>query len=209
MKSLHKAIFLLPVTALFIAASANQKPEKIDTSKWSSFASKAGDYKIKAPEGWAIGDPNDPAYKEGIEKVRKENPKLLPAASANLDQNELMLIDFSNIGGVGISNFILKTMKDTGLTTKMYPDVAKAVISQAKLQKSGWKLVDLPAGKSVNYWGITTIQLGEGKSIDIFTNGYMTIKSNRTYISTFTTTGDMEKAQRPNFEAMAQSIILK
>lgn len=185
-----------------------QKSEKIDSSKWASFSSKAGDYKIKAPDGWAIGDANDPVYKDGVEKVRKSNPKLIPAVSA-LDKSDLMLIDFTNIAGAGISNFVLKSIKDSGLTTKMYPDVAKAVIDQAKLQKSGWKLVDLPGGKSVNYWGILPVAIGDGKSIDIFTFGFMTIKGNLTYISTFTTTGDLEKVQKPIFEAMAQTISLK
>ena len=102
MKSLRKSILLLPITALVLMGAAPQKPEKIDTSKWQTFSSKNGDFKIKTPEGWAIADPNDEAFKAGIEKVKKDNPTLLSSITAGADQYDLFLMDFSNVAA-GVS----------------------------------------------------------------------------------------------------------
>ena len=197
------------MAALVLAANANQKPDKIDTSKWQSFSSKNGEYKIKTPDGWAIADPNDESFKQGIEKVKKDNPNVLNFIPAGVDQYDLFLLDFSNVGGSGISNFNLKILKDSGLTAKMYPDLAKEIIKQAKLKKSGWKLLDLPCGKSITYWGVLELVVGEGKKMEMNTLGYVTVKANMCYISSMVTSGDMDKVQRPVFEAMAQSITLK
>lgn len=165
---------------------------------------------MKAPEGWSIADPNDPAYKESVEKIKANNPKMANMFdSNNTNQFEIYLFDFGTATTKGVNNFNMKSMKDTGLTVKMYPDVAKEIIKQTNMTKTGYKVIDMPAGKTLSYWGSLKIALGDGNFFDVNSYGYMTIKGNMVYIYTFTTTPDADKVQKPIIEAMAKSVVLK
>ena len=207
MKQLNKSVAMVAASAIFLVAYAAQQ---IDTKNWQTFSSKEGSFKIKTPQGWGVADPEDPATKEALEKIKKNNPKM-SAMFENTDKSgyDLYLYDFSGDASQGLSNLNLKTLKDSGLTQAMYPDVAKEIVKGANMTNAGWKVVTMPMGKTLTYWGSLSVALGEGAKMDFKVYGYLVVKGNMCYICTMTTTPQKDKEQKPIFEEMAKSITLK
>ena len=181
----------------------------INIKDWKTFATKDAKFSIKAPKGWGTPDSNDPGMKEAREQFKANNPTLAKLSEGKDNQFELYIIDFGGDPTKGTNNLNLKVLKDSGITPAMYPNIVPQLIDLIKLKKAGWKVVDLPAGKTLTYWGELTIALGDKKTFDISAHGYMTVKDNLTYICTMTTTPEQDKVQKPIFDEMAKSIVLK
>ncbi len=181
----------------------------ISTRDWKAFSTKDAKFTVKAPKGWGNSDPNDASSKEAMEVIKKNNPNMAKMFENQDNQFALYMYDFSGDATKGLNNLNLKILKDSGLTQAMYPDVAAQVLEMTKLKKSGWKVVDLPAGKTLSYWGELTVALGDNAKMDFKIYGYLTVKDNLTYICTMTTTPEQDKAQKPIFDAMAKTIVLK
>ena len=199
------SLIVIAVTSLAFAVQRTA----VNTADWKSFSTKDGKFTIKAPKTWGSADPNDATSKEAMEKIKANNPKMAKMFDNDDNKFDLYMFDFSGDASKGLSNLNLKTLKDSGLTPSLYPDVAGEVVKQTNMKNSGWKVIDLPAGKTLNYWGDLSLALGEGQSITLKTEGYLTVKENIAYICTMTTTPAQEKTVKPIFEAMAKSIILK
>jgi hypothetical protein len=199
------AFFALAFTTIVFAA----QKVAVNTADWKSFSTKDGKFTIRAPKTWGSADPNDATSKEAMEKIKANNPKMAKMFDGQENQFDLYLFDFSGDASKGLNNLNLKTLKDSGLTPALYPDVAVEVVKQTNMKNSGWKVIDLPAGKTLNYWGDLSLALGDGQTITLKTQGYLTVKENIAYICTMTTTPVQEKTEKPIFDAMAKTIVLK
>ena len=205
MKFKFKSLILLALTSFAVAGAQSV----VSTKDWKSFKSKDAKFTIKTPKSWQNSDPNDPASKAAMETIKKNNPNMAKLFENQDNQFELYLLDISGDASKGLNNLNLKVLKDSGLTSAMYGDVAAGILKQTGMKNSGWKLIELPAGKSMTYWGELAIALGEGQTMNLKVYGYLITKANMTYICTMTTMPDKDKVQKPIFEAMAKSILLK
>jgi hypothetical protein len=200
-----KSFLLLGLATIAVAGPQSA----VSTKDWKSFATKDGKFVIKTPKSWQNSDPNDPASKEAMETIKKNNPNMAKLFENQDNQFELYVLDLGGDPQRGLNNMNLKVLKDSGLTTAMYSDVAVGILKQTGMKNSGWKLIELPAGKSVTYWGELAISMGEQQTMNLKVYGYLITKKNMTYICTMTTTPDKDKVQKPIFDAMAKSIALK
>ena len=200
-----KSFFLLTLATVAIAGPQNA----VSTKDWKSFVTKDGKFTIKTPKSWQNSDPNDPASKAAMETIKKNNPNMAKLFENQDNQFELYLLDLGGDSVNGLNNVNLKVLKDSGLTIAMYPDVAAGILKQTGMKNSGWKLLTLPAGKSMTYWGDLAVSLGEGKTMNLKVYGYLITKANMTYICTMTTMPERDKMQKPIFDAMSKSITLK
>ncbi|MEQ1935958.1 MAG: hypothetical protein ABL962_19050 [Fimbriimonadaceae bacterium] len=187
---------ILSSSLLLLTAVTVLSLQKIDTSKWQTFKGKSGSYAIKCPEGWGLADPTDPAMIKARDEMLARNPALAKAVKNPTNDYDLMLIDYSSDPGKTVRNMNVKYAKDSGLTTKMYPDLAKQILGQLTLKKSGWKVIKLPSGESLTYWGQMTVEAAEGVSFETLITGYITVKGRNLYISTFTGTGADHEGSR-------------
>ena len=194
---------------LAVATGAFAAEQSINTADWKTFASKDENFSIRAPKSWGKADPNDAVSKDAMERIKANNPKMAKMFDNQDNRFELYMFDFGGDATKGLSNLNLKVLRDSGLTTAMYPDLADAIIKQANLKNFGHKVIDLPAGKTLSYWGELGVSLGDQQSKDFKVYGYLTVKDNMTYICTMTTTPDQDKTNKPVFDAMAKSIVLK
>ena len=201
-----KSFVILAFASIGFAA---QQATVVSTTDWKLFETKDGKFAIKAPKAWGKADPNDPSTKDAMEKIKANNPNLAKMVESQDNQFALYMFDFGGDAAKGLNNMNLKVLADTGMTSAMYPDVASAILKQTGMKNSGNKVIDLPAGKALTYWGDLPVALGEGKSMDFKVYGFMIVKENMTYICTMTTTPAQDKVEKPIFEAMAKSIVLK
>ena len=191
--------------AAFVVA-AQQKP--IDTKDWKSFATKDGKFSIKAPKSWGPANPDDDATKAELAKIKANNPQLAKIFEKRDSNFDLYLLDYDD-AAKGVTNLNVLTIKDSGLTTEMYPEMASELFKQASLKDTGYKVIDQPVGKMLTYWGVLVVRLGDGKTMNFKANGYVCIKDDVTYICTMTSSADADKIQKPVFDAMAKTIVLK
>jgi hypothetical protein len=205
MNRIPKSLILLAFATFAVAGSQNA----VSTKDWKSFATKDGKFTIKTPKSWQNSDPNNPASKAAMETIKKNNPKMAKLFENQDNQFELYLLDIGGDSSKGLNNVNLKVLKDSGLTAAMYPEVAAGILKQTGMKNSGWKLLTLPAGKSMTYWGDLAVSLGEGHTMNLKVYGYLITKANMSYICTMTTMPERDKVQKPIFEAMAQTMTLK
>ena len=180
----------------------------ISTKDWKTFATKDAKFSLKAPKGWGTTDPEDPARKAADEKIKKNNPRIA-AFAENSPKYDLFLVDYGDLGLQTSGSVSLISIKASGLTAATYPQIAQGIIDQAKLEKSGWKEVDLPVGKSVMYWGQLSVVVDEKTKMSVSMIGYVVATDNIVYICTMGTETGQMKAQKPIFEAIAKSIAVK
>jgi hypothetical protein len=206
MSNKFKSIFVLALAGSAFAFAAQKTVVK--TKDWKTFATKDGKFSIKAPKGWGTSNPDDPNSKEADEKFKKNNPQI--AAMAEKAPNyDLFLMDIGDPSIINSNNVSVVSAKDSGLTTAMYPQVAQGIIREAKLEKSGWKELELPSGKSVTYWGQLPVVIDEKTNANVSVIGYVVAKGNTVYICTMATSAAEMKVQKPIYEAMAKTIVLK
>jgi hypothetical protein len=192
-----------------VTACAFAQQSAVVTTDWKPFVTKDGKFSINAPKGWGNADPNDASSKAAVEKIKANNPKMAKMYDAPANKFDLYLFDYASDASKGLNNIVVTTIKDSGLTPDLYPDVATEVFKQTGMKNPGSKVIDLPAGKTLSYWGELPVAMGEGVTINFKVFGYMVIKGNSTYICTMTTLLEREKTQKPIFDAMAKSIVLK
>ncbi len=171
-----KSFILLTLATIAIAGPQNA----VSTKDWKSFVTKDGKFTIKAPKSWESTDPNNASSKAAMETIKKNNPNMAKLFENQDNQFELYVLDLSGDPIKGLNNMNLKVLKDSGLTTAMYPDVAVGILKQTGMKNSSWKLIDLPAGKSVTYWGELAISLGEEQTMNLKVYGYLITKKNMT-----------------------------
>lgn len=204
-----KAVFLLALTAAAFGAQEVAQINGVNTKDWKTFASKDEKFSLRAPKEWGNGDPTDISSKETIERIRKNNPAMAKMLATQDKTFLLYMFDFSDDPATGLNNLNVKALKDSGLTAAMYPDVAVQVLEVTKMKKASWKVIDLPAGKTLFYTGDLPFALDEKTNMEFKVYGYLIVKDNVTYICTMMTTPAKDKGQKPIFEAIAKTIVLK
>jgi hypothetical protein len=200
-----KSFVLLALTTLAFAGHQTA----VSTKTWKSFSTKDGKFTIKAPKSWGINDPNDAVSKQAIEVIKKHNPKLAAIYDDNDNQYAMKLFELGGASSKGVNNFNLKTIPDTELTPNLYPEVGAAILKETGMTKTGQKVLDLPNGKTLCYWGEMAVKLSPTETLNLKLYGYLMAKGKTVYICTMTTTPDQDKTQKPIYEAMAKSITLK
>ncbi|MBX3120240.1 MAG: hypothetical protein KF784_14335 [Fimbriimonadaceae bacterium] len=190
---------------LLTAAAAAQ----VDTKNWTRFSTKDGSLSLMLPQGWGMADANDPKLKETMAKLTKENPKLVAMMKQNEGNSDIQLMsyDFSD-GNLedGMDNMNVIVKANPGITEKDYNDVGKEVLGQIPFTgKSEMKIVNLPVGKTLTYWGTMELSMDGSKlSMDIL--GAFFVKGDKMYIITLTVGKDGLKNQREKLDQILKTI---
>ncbi|HZH98673.1 MAG TPA: hypothetical protein VEX38_06850 [Fimbriimonadaceae bacterium] len=199
------------IVSLTVAASLALTAVAFAVQKdWTKYTSKEGSLSINAPEAWILGDAKDPAFKEQLEKIKQNNPKLATFMNPATDEKVIaMLFDTSDeIEDGHMDNVQIMKQPHGGLTTKMYGDVAKQMAKMLQIEgKMQHKVIDTAGGKTLTYWYTQPINLPTGQKLDMGVLGAMFLKGENLYIITFGTGGKLAE-KRPVWDEMLKSIKL-
>jgi hypothetical protein len=184
-----------------LTALAAQVPDN-----WQKVTTEDGSLSVSVPGEWLVSDPNDPTFQAEYEKVRANNPEWAKKMSEKPVGAALVVYDMDAIstGKMGVLNVIKS--KGNGLTTKMYGDVAKEIAKGLPLKgKLNHKILDLPVGKSLSYWGTLEIAVESGSKRELDLLAYLFLKNEDLYILQFMCDGNDLKTKRETFEKVAKS----
>lgn len=196
---------VMMIGLIAVAAAAFQ----VDTKDWSRFVTKEGSLSVMLPKNWNVADPNDPQLKQTMEKLKRDNPNMA-AMFANNQSNQsiqLMAYNFADTNlADGMENMNVIVQPNPGVTEKMYDDVGKEILSQMSFKgKSERKIVNLPVGKVLTYWGTMEVKL-EGTSLEMDVLGAFFVKGDKMFVVTVALGKDGLKKQRPMVDQIMKTI---
>lgn len=185
--------------AIFAAAIAQ--------SDWTPITTKDGFLTLRFPAGWISADQDSETFKKTIEDLKKNNPKMAKMLeTADNKSMALNAYDMNDDPSDGSDNMNVKVEKNPGLTEKQLGEVGKVLMQQIPFKsKKDYKVVDMPVGKTLSYWGDMEAKLEGGQVLNMQILGYIYLKSDKMVVVTFTTSGTKMEKLRPIFEKIFKS----
>lgn len=196
-----KAKFTLFVAGLTLLATA------VGQSDWTSISSKDNFLTMQFPPGWTAINQDQATFEQTIEQLQKNNPKManLLTKSANKDL-ALQVFDLNDDPTDGGDNMSVQITKNPGITDKDLGAMGKPLLEQMKLQgKKEAKVVNLPFGKALNYFGDLPLKMDGGLTLNMQIFGYLYLKGDKMIVVTFATTNGKLEKLRPTFEKIVKS----
>lgn len=196
--ALLKGFALLIVSAALIAAQPFQ-------DGWSKYTTQEGTLSLSLPPQYLLTNSDDPTAQAEYEKIRQNNPKMAKMMDEKPQNAILSAVNMDEVmtGKVGV----VQVMKSPngGLTHAMYGAVAKEIAKGLTMKgKLEHKIVDLPVGKTLTYWGTMILNTEAGKQeMDIL--AYLFLKGEDLYILQFVSEAGGLKANRETWEKIAKS----
>jgi hypothetical protein len=191
----------LLIAGMAILASA------IGQSDWVPITTKDGFLTLKFPAGWAAVDSDSAQYRKTLEDLRKNNPGLAKALEG-ADQKDLALqvYDLNDDPTDGSDNMNVKVAKNPGITDKDLGEVGKVMIKDIPFKgKKEYKVIDMPFGKTLTYWGDMDAKLEDGRTLNIQILGYLYLKADKFVVCTFTTSNGKLPKLKEVFEKVMKS----
>lgn len=181
----------------------------VQEKDWVKVKTKDSAITFMVPPGFMTNDPNDPALKAAYDKIKQDNPKLAKMMSNEVknDEQTLLMYDLNDSPDDGaLDNFNVITKKNPGITDKHLGDVGKQIVaSLPSVGKAEYKVIDLPFGKAVSYWGTIDMKFPDGSQKKIDLLGYMFLKGDKLHVVSFATGEAQLKEKRKTFEGIVKS----
>ena len=180
---------------------------------WTPVTTKEGSLTLKFPAGWILADENDPKFKENREKIARDNPKMAEMMKPRTDDAQILMMYDMNAtqeDGLATSMNVLKK-SIPGLTVKMYGDLGKQILATLPQQKgkSEYKTIDVsPVGKTLRYNATIEMKV-EASTVTMDLVGYIFLKGEHTYITTFTAAEGKGKGRMEAYEKILKTAKLQ
>lgn len=196
-----KAKLTLFVAALTLLATA------VGQSDWTAITSKDGFLTLSFPAGWAAIDQDAATFEKTMEELRKNNPKMAKMLeSGNTKDMALQVYDLNDDPSDGADNMNVKIAKNPGVTEKDLGAVGKAILDQLPLKgKKESKIVNMPQGKTLTYWGDMDAKLESGQVLEVQIMGYLYLKADKMVILTFSTSNKKLPKLRETFDKIVKT----
>lgn len=197
------SMLLLAATVVAVVAQDNLMP----------VTTKDGAVTFQMPSTWILGDVNDPTYKANYEKIKQNNPALAASMDnqANDENMQLYMLDGADSQDDGFwDNLNVKAQVIPGMSPKLYKDVADVMLKQMPFKGKGeYKIVDMPHGKTLTYWGTIKVVTPDKREIGMDMKGYIFSKGDKMYVLTFATGENQLKQKGEGWDKIVKSAKVK
>jgi hypothetical protein len=179
----------------------------IGQADWTAITSKDGFLTLKFPAGWTAVDQDSAAFQKTIEELRKNNPNMVKMLEGTDGKDmALQVFDLNDDPSDGADNMNLKIAKNPGITDKDLGEVGKAILAQMPFKgKKESKIVNMPQGKTLTYWGDMETKLEGGQVLNIQVMGYLYLKADKMLIITFSTSNGKMAKLRETFDKIVKT----